>query len=114
MELTAFASQEERGKSVLKGGRNEGVGDLFLNTDDCTVCSKEWGRERRKIERNPLHGDTKCDRKSKTGSFRMLLIGTSMFRSITYILRVSQYVSFRHVHTAGQRKWSQLCVSIQV
>lgn len=45
VELTTFASHEEKGKSVLKDSRYEVVLDLFL-TQDAVCTQQKMGEER--------------------------------------------------------------------
>lgn len=109
IELTPFCLSRRKKKRHQKWSGGRVISQCRL----LHVPSKERGTERRKI-RNALHGDTECDQKSETDSFGMLLIGKSVFRSMTHILSASHYAFFSHVHTTGQCKWSNLRISIQV
>lgn len=76
LELTTFASQEERGKSVLEDGRNEVVVDLFLSTDNCMYAARSGVEREGKYKGIPCVGTPSVIRRVRPMLSGCFLLGS--------------------------------------
>lgn len=95
------------------------------NTGCCVYSAKDRRRERRQREMNFLCGNIQCGQRKKTPFFQHPSYWKAMGQKIDWHCKWSLYllqviivsdpcISSRHVHTAGQCQWGNVCLSIQV